>query len=102
MPGSVALYAPGKATKGPGVPDPPPLTLICAHETKNWAPLKVGRVVDSEVFDAQQIGPGRNGARNGELVLRGTWQSDWYQSNRNAVRAGQQRDWDCTYPAGAS
>ena len=41
MPGSVALYAPGKATRGPGVPDPPPFTLICAHETKNWAPLKL-------------------------------------------------------------
>ena len=32
IPGSVALYAPGNATSGPGVPEPPPVTFICAHE----------------------------------------------------------------------
>lgn len=28
IPGSVALYAPGKETRGPGVPLPPPVTVI--------------------------------------------------------------------------
>lgn len=32
MPGSFPVYTPGIATSGPGVPLPPPVTLICPQE----------------------------------------------------------------------
>jgi hypothetical protein len=39
MPGSVALYAPGKETRDPVLSVPvPPLTLSCAHAMYSCAP----------------------------------------------------------------
>lgn len=60
----------GKGHQGAGCAGSASLDVDLGARDEELGAVEVGRVVHSEVLNTQQVGPGGNGTRNGELILR--------------------------------